>query len=99
MAISGYAGQERRVSQDEQLGYIRGRVDSLQNELKEFKDRHVAHIEKEEERQEDLIKEIRSMKEQLSFYRHVVWTLKAAGITIAAVLTMKLGDIWSWLNK
>lgn len=93
-----YPNGERRVHQDEQLGYIRGRVDSLQNELSEFKDTHVAHIEKEEERQEHLIEEIRSMREQLSFYRHVIWTLKAAGITIAAIVSFKIGDISNWFK-
>jgi exonuclease VII large subunit len=45
---------ERRVSQDEQLGYIRGRVESTQKELTEFKSeiKEILHQHFEEERED-----------------------------------------------
>ena len=98
MPTGNSIGMERRVHQDEQLGYIRGRVDSLQSEISEFKDIHKSHTEDEEKRQDAMIAEMRQMREQLSFYRHVLWTMKAAGITVAAVLTMKAGDIMHWFK-
>lgn len=52
--INDWSGKERRVSQDEQLGYIRGQVESIQKELTEFKNevRTALHTHFEEEREE-----------------------------------------------
>lgn len=99
---NSYKGEERRVSQDEQLGHIRGRVDSIQNELteskqnfKEFKElihtKLEQHFKEEREDREKIM-------EQLDVYRQVYLTLRGIGIGIVAVIAWKWNEFLEFLK-
>lgn len=98
---SNWDGSERRdvVSQDEQLGYIRGKVEGVQSELTDFKDDMKTmmkdHIEKEEEDRAEFLAAINKLTMELTIYKRVFKGLIA---TIITGLTITFGDLFKWLG-
>ena len=92
-----WEGEERRVSNEEHLGYIEARVESVQAELKELKDTHKEHCKKEESMQlrlesklDDLVESQRLTLVEITVYKRIFKILVASGI---AVLTLSFGDL------
>lgn len=82
-------GTDRRMGSEEQIGYIKGKVEALDEDIKEMKE----SLREQKNQHKELMSELRSLREEQSFYRHCWWMLKAIVLTVAGVLTLKLGDI------
>jgi hypothetical protein len=91
---------ERRVSQDEQLGYIRGKVESIQEELSDFKKEvrdtldamahiHEVHVAKEE-------KTVEKILDNLDVYRFMWLAVRGMALGVVLALTLTFGDIWEF---
>lgn len=93
---SEWDGQERRMSQDEQLGYIKGKVESVQEELTEFKTDMKAllheHFTEERESKEELSAKIDKLTFEITVYKRVFQFLLASAGAIIAFLTHDLVD-------
>lgn len=89
------------MSQDEQLGYIRGKVESIQAEISEFKtevrDTIAGHTAKEEERlanlEEQLAAIVLAVDIQANTHKYIWLTIKSVAGAIAIAISIKLGDI------
>lgn len=101
MSSHKWDGPERRsvVSQEEQLGYIRGKVEGTQAELSEFKDDMKAmmesHIEKEERRDELFMEKIDKLTFELTVYKRVFQGLVAI---VLATLSFVFNDLIKWFK-
>jgi len=108
-----YSGDERRMGQDEQLGYIRGKVESIQEDLSEFKvevkDDIIRHTLVEDKRMEALERVVasntktltaieRSIDAQTNTGKYIWITIKSVAGAIFLALTVKLGDILTLLK-
>jgi len=102
------------VSQDEQLGYIRGKVESIQEEISEFKGEVKgtiqSHTQKEEERMASLeahakansraIEDIQKCIDiQTNTHKYIWLTIKSIAGAVFLALTVKGGDIWNYFIK
>lgn len=102
--MSNYSGKERRVSQDEQLGYIRGTVEALDNKLES----HMSHEENEVKEIKEEVKELRSevkantehlesisraMDIQANTHKYIWLTVKSVAGALFLAVTVKFGDI------
>ena len=100
--MSNYCGKERRVSQDEQLGYIRGTVEALDKKL-------AAHMEHEENEVKELREEIKANSERLdsisrsidiqtNTHKYIWLTIKSVAGAVFLAITVKFGDIVNLLK-
>lgn len=80
------------MSNEEQLGYIKGKVEALEKDIQEVRDSIKEHREQEAEHNRQVLKELRTLREEQSMYRHVWWTIKAVALTVAGVVTLRFGD-------
>jgi len=85
------------VSNEEHLGYIEAKVESVQAELKELKDTHKEHCSKEEALQvrlegkiDKLVESQGKMLIEITVYKRIFKILIASGI---AILTLSFGDL------
>ncbi|MDB4302180.1 hypothetical protein N9924_01295 [bacterium] len=92
-----YEGEERRMSQDEQLGYIRSKMESLQGEVTEFKTDQKSHHGKEEHDRERILNKLEKIQDrqdtivnELTVYKRL---FKAAIAVFIPVLGLGLGDL------
>lgn len=95
-------GEERRMSQDEQLGYITSKVESLQGEVSEFKDSHKEHIMKEQlyrdkifSKLEDIQTTQNVIKAEITMYKKVFRVVVASIITVS---TLAFGDLIKFIK-
>jgi glucosamine 6-phosphate synthetase-like amidotransferase/phosphosugar isomerase protein len=78
-----------------ELGEINAALKHYSEKMDEIAERLEDHIEEEERR-------LKSIENQLSFGRFLLFTAKAIGMTLILLLTLKLGDIssvWKALIK
>ena len=93
---------QNRRDYDMQLGYVSGKVESVEKEIKELKDSFATHKQETDSNQQEILKEVREIaksvqmnKEQLSLYRHFWWAAKG-------ILLLAIGFItanWEYLVK
>jgi uncharacterized protein YqfB (UPF0267 family) len=78
---------------DEDIGYIKAKLEDNKEDIKALALMLEDHARKEEMHLQELRESIEHVKDELTIYKTIVKTLKAvAGITIA-ILTWKFGDI------
>ena len=91
------------MSQDEQLGYIRGKVESLDEKI----DSHMASEEGRIKAIEDHVaantKSLEAIEKaidlQANTHKYVWLTIKSIAGAIFLAITVKGGDIWQYLIK
>jgi prefoldin subunit 5 len=67
---------------EEDLGYIKGQIESLQEQLRELDDE-----------QKLLLQEVQALDKQLTLYRHIIMFIRTALWIGVAIMTFKFGDI------
>ncbi len=85
------------MSQDERLGYIGARVESIQSELSEVKEMHKDHCEKEDRDRDKILDKLDTIESrqndtitELTVYKRVA---KGALVTLGGLITFLAGDI------
>ena len=67
---------------DEDIGYIKSKLDNLEYRVKELDEDHSATAD-----------ELQSVKQEIAFYRHVIMFVRTLFWIAAAIVTLKFGDI------
>lgn len=91
--MSSYNGSERRMSQDELLGYMKGKLEALQLEMNEFKNHFRHHAAKEEADRVAILAAIADLKKASSIRHGFILAAKFVGIGAVFILTASIGDI------
>ena len=99
MADDPHHGEERRMAQDELLGYMKGKLESLQFEITEFKEHFHRHAAKEEEDRKAVLSAIADLKKSGSIRHGMIKALKAMGLGFVFIVTFNLGDIATIVKK
>lgn len=69
-------------SRDEEFGYIKGQIESLEERVKELDDE-----------QGEIREDIQQINQQLTLYRHIIMFIRTALWIGVAIMTLKFGDI------
>lgn len=92
-----YKGEERRKVQEEQLGYISAKVESMQRELSEFKDSHKEYTQmdsefhaKMEEKLDILTNNQNKLIMEITWYKRII---AASLSTITGLIALLWKDI------
>ena len=97
-----FQGEERRVSQDEQLGYIRGKVESLADKLGshiESEDGRIKAIEDHIHANTKSLKAIeKSIDLQANTHRYIWLAVKSIAGAIFLAITVRFGDLINLLK-
>lgn len=91
-------GVERRMGSDERLGYIEAKLESVQNEVSEFKSTHKEHCDREEKDREKILEKldlIKGRQDELLVYKRVFQTLVAL---VVLLLSLNLEGFWKALK-
>ena len=98
--MSNYKGKERRVSQDEMLGYIHAKVEGLDEKLSNHMDIEegvIASIKEEVKANSESLKAIeKAIDMQANTHKYIWLTIKSFAGAIFLALTVKGGDLWHY---
>ena len=73
---------------NQRIGYLTGKIEELEKQIKH-----------QGEQQNDINTKLDKALEQLSLYRHLIIFLRGSLLLIAAIVTLKFGDISTILKE
>lgn len=98
--MSGHVDKERRRSSDEDIGYMRARVEQNTRDIKEIKRLIRAQTMAQAENTKELTDNLKKVTDELSVYKAVIRLAKLLGASALMVMTFKFGDLSSlWQTK
>mgnify|MGYP000011708625 CR=1 FL=1 len=98
--MSDHTGEERRRSSDEDIGYMRARVDQNSQDIKEIKGLIRAQTIAQAKNTKELTDNLKKVTDELSVYKAIIRLAKLMGASALLVMTFKFGDVSSlWQAK